>query len=209
MAGTLMPVCRRKGAIRASVPWIVALAICATAATAVQLSRRGAPSTWVQTAPAAPETTPAAQAAAAAAPAPAANPLARLKTITNVMELVNQPEVVEALRRVLGPDVDEFQRNLSVSGVPVLSGETITFTTCATQSCGVSEAAVSVATDTGTVIAALLANNHIRIYGAKSSKLEDCPEALQSWAQKLAQGHPGDFTYEMRGLDSAAPASRE
>jgi len=68
----------------------------------------------------------------------------------------------------------------------------------------VAESAVSLATDTGTVVAAILANNHIRIYGAKSSKLEECPSALQSSARKLAQGRPGDFTYEMRSGESAA-----
>lgn len=209
--GDLLPVCHRPGVFRSSLLWIGVLVVCVMAATAVQISRRGGTSLAAQAPPPQAASAPqgAAPAAAAAVPAsaPAENTLARMLKIVDVKEFVNQPEVAERLRQVLGPDLEEFQRDLSVSGMPVVVGDTITFTTCAPQACGVSEAAVSLATDTGTLIAALLANKHIRIYGAKSNKLEDCPNALQSWAQKLAQGNPGSFTYEMRSGEPPAPAA--
>ena len=218
--GTLVPVCRRRGALLSSAPWIAALVVCVGVATGIQLSRNGGAgraSVWAvtqqQLAQAATTEPPAAPAAPAPVAAAAEKPFAWLTKITDVNELLRQPDVAEKLKRLLGTDMEEFQRNLSVSSLPVVSGDTITFTTCAPQACGVSEAAISMDADSGTLIAAILANNHIRFYGAKSNKLEDCPGALQSWAQKLAQGHPGDFTYEMRSAeragDSPSPSGQE
>ena len=207
-ASALLPVCNRRGAVRGSLPWIALLAVCVTVGTAVQRTRHLVSRSIFQEAPAdaGATATPPVSPVAAAAPAPVApqNTLSRLMKITDVAELVRQPEVADALKGLLGTDLEEFERNLSVTGSPILVGDTITFTTCAPQACGVAEAAVSLATDTGTMIAAILANNHIRIYGAKSNKLEDCPTALQAWAKKLAGGSAGDFTYEMRTGEAAA-----
>jgi hypothetical protein len=205
----LIPVCKRRGVFRSSLPWVALFAGFATVGTAVQLSTRNVVSAATQTptveiAPPTAVTEPAAVAVAEPALSPEQNTISRLLKISDVTELVKQPEVAETLKQVLGADLAEFEQNLSVGGSPVIVDDTITFTTCAPQACGVSEAAVSVTTGAGTLTAAILANNHIRFYGAKSDKLEDCPTALQKWANKLAQGSSGKFTYEMR---SGAPGT--
>ena len=203
-AQTLVPVYGRHGAL----PWIVLLVACVTAGTVVQLSRRGpaSMSAQIQNTPTAAAVAP----VAATEPAPTAvqNTLARLLKITDVTEFVGQPEVAEALKQVLGGELEEFQRNLSVAGSPILAGDTITFTACAPQACGAAESAVSVATDTGTLVAAIFANNHIRIYGTKSNRLEDCPAALQAWATKLQSG-PGSSPGVTRSADAETGKQEE
>lgn len=210
-ASALMPICNRRGVLRSSLPWIGLLIFCVTAGTIAVLGTDGSRASTqasLTAANAAASTPDAATPAAPAAPAPE-NRLARLAKITNVGEFVAEPEVAERLNQLLGSDIDEFKRDLSVQGSPNLDGDTITFTTCAAQGCGVSEAAISLNTGNGGLVAAILANNHIRIYGASTAKLEDCPTALQAWARKLAQGSSGNFTYEMRTsepADGSAPA---
>jgi hypothetical protein len=214
---TLQAVCNRRSALRNSVPWIVGLAACVTIGMAFQLYSRQELAAFARTqeqlaaanSAQGASSTPASPTVPAAPVTPAENALSRLTKITDVGEFVRQIEVADALRSALGSDLEEFQRNLGVSGLPVLAGETITFTACAPQACGTAEAAVSVATDTATLTAAILANHHIRIYGAKSNKLEDCPAALQAWVNKLAQGTSGEFTYEMRPGQPAGTASAE
>jgi hypothetical protein len=192
---------RPPNALRGSLVWIGVLVLSVGIATAVQLARRSARASiasvgaQMEAAQAAPA--PVAQAPAAPAAPPQAD-LARFTKMTDAAEFLKQPEVAEPLKKLLGADFAVFEGNFVLSGAPDVGANSVTFSGCMPHACTVSEAAASISTDTGEVVAAILEDKRIRVYSTKLNRLDDCPPGLRAWAQTAATNAGADLGLEFR-----------
>lgn len=146
-------------------------------ATAVQWRRRGnaqQEAVQAQPAPVLPAQAPLANTSQIAVSNPSGG-------INSSADLLHRPDVLRRVRTMLGDKYENLAEGFGVEGSPVVTQDTITVSGCAPHACSLLESALSVSSSSALLVAGLLRDGRIVIYGAPDSRLANTPAAFQKW----------------------------